>query len=99
MTRCAWRAGRNSGTARVVAVTVTCMHRMIWRLVSGRSGVAPAPSDAFVLVHRSGLALAGGDGQPLVFCSATSADEFRLRFTCEPPAYRCTDATDRRVAA
>ncbi|HET6810402.1 MAG TPA: hypothetical protein VFH50_05265 [Acidimicrobiales bacterium] len=75
------------------------MHRRIWRLVSGRSAVSPASSGAFVLVHSSGLTLVGGDGQPLLFCSATSAEEFRVRYTCEPPAYRCTDASDRRVAA
>lgn len=80
-------------------VTVTVMHRMIWRLVSGRSGISPASSGPFVLVHCSGLPLAGGDGQPLLFSSAVSADEFRLRFTCEPEAYRCTDASDRRAAA
>jgi hypothetical protein len=81
-----------------VTGSVACMHRRIWRLVSGRSVACAAPG-SFVLVHRSGLQLAGGDGRPLVFPSAASADEFRMRFTCEPPAYRCTEASDRRVAA
>ena len=76
------------------------MHRMIWRLVSGRSAISPAASSgAFVLVHRCGLTLSGDDGQALLFSSAASADEFRVRFTCEPPAYRCADASDRCLAA
>ncbi|HEX5267157.1 MAG TPA: hypothetical protein VFW24_10320 [Acidimicrobiales bacterium] len=75
------------------------MHRVIWRLVSGRTGPVAAPSGAFVLVHHSGLTLEGGDGAQLVFSTAASADEFRMRFTCEPPAYRCADASGRRVAA
>ena len=75
------------------------MHRMIWRLVSGRGGPTAPSSGAFVLVHRSGAALPDGDGAPLLFPSTAAADEFRLRFTCEPPAYRCADASERRVAA
>jgi hypothetical protein len=75
------------------------MHRMIWRLVSGRRGNSSVPSGAVVLVHATGVPLSDGDGQPLLFSSPASADQFRLRFTCEPPAYRCADAADRRVAA
>lgn len=83
-----WATCGNSVTRNAPTVTVSGMHRMIWRLVSGRSAICRGSSGAFFLVHRSGPALAGGDGQPLLFSSAASADEFRLRFTCEPPAYR-----------
>lgn len=75
------------------------MHRMIWRLVSGRCGPSDRSSGAFVLIHRSGTAVQDGGGAPLVFPSPASAEEFRLRYMCEPPAYRCTEASELVLAA
>ena len=72
---------------------------MIRLLVSGRCGPSAPSAGSFVLVHRTGTALQDGTGAPLVFPSAVSADQFRLRFTCEPPAYRCAEASDQVLAA